>query len=631
MFSTDYPVLQSDETEEFMFATVALRIYLHIRSLRSPLSEQDMTPSVIHHKRPTDYYRGGITDQFLDNDDSFVFHPISKSSFLRYHLAQHSIIKGLLKEEDMLGGYAVTDYMRQLPDPLTVFAMYCSSPDGKYWTFRDIVTYVRASVFIPPRRLIELEGTPLLAASRLEFGGEWYGNIRDHPVPNFIGRLRNCMYLIWIAGVRRFVNWEHPTADSSQSGDIFSYIATPSTCKDDETPRCVWKTAKGFIQAEELAWRTSCALWKWEHDAIHTLQYTHIFDVDRLHITERPDDLVGITPLLEKRRPIKMIYVPATVRQLDKWLSVESGLFRHKALGKNYLATGDIPYSDTPWHPERNKGHLYAVNFEGAKGVVVSSDLVQDGPSPNGFRNIGIVDYTAPERSQVIEFIEHSGFFTGCPGRLFMHCAGGWGRTGMGLLLSIVALYDMEWDAAMVHMYRLYKRQSVEEVYHLLHESFIHTETMSDLFSALAKGDTTALSGIIDPSLDLKDPNILRQLLQIKAPLRDGSTLTYHSLIIPLFRVWVDEYCSELLQGGILTPEQLIKNRERSLYMGRPIPRSLGEWVDSDVYRSEVTSHPNRTYRNFRRHIKKLVRLSAVQQSLYLAREGANRKIETTH
>ena len=94
---------------------------------------------------------------------------------------------------------------------------------------RQMLEHVRSHCCVRPRRMIDLEGLPVCAAPRLQFGGEWYGDLSDSPdpdeaarasFPNFVGRLQNCRYLIELGGVRRFISFEDGKHDSSQT-DIY--------------------------------------------------------------------------------------------------------------------------------------------------------------------------------------------------------------------------------------------------------------------------------------------------------------------------------------------------------------------------------------------------------------------------
>jgi hypothetical protein len=163
------------------------------------------------------------------------------------------------------------------------------------------------------------------------------------------------------------------------------------------------------------------------------------------------------------------------------WLSGRCALFRDGPLRKNYLSTGNADAS-VAWDRATNKGHLFAANF----GDAATAALRYEAPQPHQFANIPIIDYTAPNREQVHRILKHAGFMTGLHGRVFMHCAGGWGRTGMGLLLSVMALYDLDWPTGMKLMYQLYKRQSIEEVAHLLHASIEKFDTIERLLRAAA-------------------------------------------------------------------------------------------------------------------------------------------------
>ena len=247
-----------------------------------------------------------------------------------------------------------------------------------------------------------------------------------------------------------------------KTSDLFSWMVTKQMGKGD------FATSKGYINLENLAWNVATSVRSWHNTLFKSLEMTTL---------QSSED----NPIIQPETDAKLLDTPATVAQLDKWLSVESGLFRHKALGKNYLASGDNPYNDNEWNASINKGHLFAIDFEPndddddddhdedvpakkPKYIVQSKDLVFGEPRSSDFRNIGIIDYTAPGQSQVNEILSHTEFATGPKGKVYMHCAGGWGRTGMGLLLCIIYLFNVSWNSALTIMYQLYTRQSVEEV-----------------------------------------------------------------------------------------------------------------------------------------------------------------------
>ena len=116
-------------------------------------------------------------------------------------------------------------------------------PKGKRVYFRELLEHVKHVMTNRPERMIDLEGLPLCASPRLQFGKEWYGNIHQQ-APNFIGRLQNCRYLIEISGVRRFISFEDGVNDSTKN-DL--YQPEPSV-------QC-------YVNEERMAWECACALW----------------------------------------------------------------------------------------------------------------------------------------------------------------------------------------------------------------------------------------------------------------------------------------------------------------------------------------------------------------------------------
>ena len=94
-------------------------------------------------------------------------------------MAETRVIAASLQQNpSLLSGYRAEDYLRQLPTAKTIFATYSQSDK---MTFRDLLNYLKQQRCIEPRRMITLEGLPLLASPRLAFGGEWYGDIHNNP------------------------------------------------------------------------------------------------------------------------------------------------------------------------------------------------------------------------------------------------------------------------------------------------------------------------------------------------------------------------------------------------------------------------------------------------------------------
>jgi hypothetical protein len=540
MLATDYPVLQQDELQDLLYALSALRVYC----------------------------AAGATSSTAE------LPPLPRSAMQTYLDAEHAVIRTTLEANLSLRcGFSVEDYMTQLK-PLDAALPTTMATTSNYVTLRELLHYTQHDGCVRPRRLIMLHGLPLLAAPRLQFGGEWFGDIAacQHVRPNFVDRLRNCRYLIEIGGVRRFITYEDPQNDGKCACDLKN--RGTCTCADLYT-QCALTNAQslkidmsvdGFVKQEELAWRVACAVWDFQEDALSHCPFVH-------H--------------------------NATQAQLVQWLADRCALFRIGPLRKNYLSTGEADVH-VAWNRRANKGHLFAKNFDQATDV-----LRFEPPVATQFCNIAIVDFTAPNRSQVHQILSHAGYVTNLRGRVFMHCAGGWGRTGMGLLLSVMTLYDVEWDTGMKLMYRLYKRQSIEEVEHLLHASIQHFPTIEKVLQRMQKGGPRGhpplLNGVVTSPTATSDD--VRRILHQRFNDANNNTITYHGIIIPQFQKWIVEF-KQL--NGVATSEAA---RKSSLQFGRPVSHTLRYLpsLSSDILDgTRQTRQPNTLYQATDAYIDRL-------------------------
>jgi hypothetical protein len=458
MVASDYPSMQMDETTDVLYAIATLRIYF------SALQG---------------------TKQAKRTDATSVFRHLRRSELLTYIDSERKAVCAALQtNQALLGGHSVHSYMAQLPPFDSLFPEAGAAAAGRV-TLRELLGFVKRTAMTRPRRLIELEGLPLLAAPRLQLGGEWYGELTRATAvaPNFVDRLADCRYLIEIGGARRFVTYEDPENDGKCScgGGAERACVCPdrsaSAAGSKRTLRTL-RPVRGFVDQENLAWNVACAVWRFQETALAAQPYT-----GRV----------------------------ATFEELVDWLSGRCALFREGPLRKSYLAAA----------ADSSKGHLFAAHAR----------CRYEPPAERQFKNIPIVDYTAPTQRDVFRMLRHTGLMGPLRGKVFMHCAGGWGRTGMGLLLSIMVLHDVDWDAAMKIMYQTYKRQSIEEVHHLLHAS------ACALYGKEAKRTTQKF-------ISTSKQGAARSIKQ-----HFGQAVPYHALVIPQFRSWIKRYAEERAGG----------------------------------------------------------------------------------
>ena len=415
---------------------------------------------------------------------------------------------------------------------------FSASTSKKRVYFRDLLEHVRHVMTVRPERMIDLEGLPLCASPRLQFGKEWYGHI-EQQTPNFIGRLQNCRYLIEISGVRRFISFEDGVNDATKN-DLY---------QPEPTVQC-------YVNEERIAWHCACAVWSMQHELIQKHPC----------INQRPNQ-----------------------EELALLFTKHAALFRQGPFRRKYLSR---LFKNTHDH----------------------QDFVYKQPFKTGFQNIPIIDYTAPDQVKATRILQESHLFHTKPyGRVFMHCAGGWGRTGMGLLLLTMALLPCayndddpskslvptSWDNALQIMFKRYKRQSIEEVWHLFHESFAyqkHWRKMDAICKRYISKVTPKniqrvwgyLSSVLAPkecqSLEAKmsgvsvahqckeiEKALLRASIKFPIASSDGGTktVTYHARNIPLFGKWIRDYF-RLLQKR-LPISQIQSNRQLAIRVGRPV------------------------------------------------------------
>lgn len=465
-----------DETLDIMMTIAATRLYFAIRAC-------------------TD------TDKSKLDSTSSTFPPISLINANSYFEQEKETLRTKLRAE---GATDVDKYTNQVPN-FDFFLKAKKGDNSRYVTLRDLVDYVRTHCCVRPRRMIDIEGLPLSAAPRLQYGGEWYGDIDDDggPIPNFINRLQNCRYLIEITGVRRFVNFENGKEDSAMSDLMGQKLYDKETVKNQ-------KTVQIFIDEETRAWNMACAIWSFQEE-----------------------QLLKIEPFLNRKL--------TNTDEHREWLSNKAAMFRETTLKDKYLPK------------------LFHCSDATTK-------LIFDTPEPNGFQNIPIVDYTAPDENKVHALLDHclgtNAGRTNPIGRVFMHCAGGWGRTGMGLLLLVMTLGDngdhknvLEWQEAMQLMYMRYKRQSIAEVTHLLQESINNYE----LAVEMKKQPDKPLPQTITLTLGSKNyvvtaPQSEEEFERMKTvkfdvyeeghPInsKDGKTVTYHAMMFSKFKLFIQKW-----------------------------------------------------------------------------------------
>ena len=420
-------------------------------------------------------------------------------------------------------------------------------------TFRQLLEHVQGALCVRPQRMIDLEGLPLCAAPRLQFGREWFGELGQR-LPNFVSRWQNCRYLIEISGVRRLLSFEDGTNDSTRNDRFHT----------SDTVQC-------FVDEEKRAWTCACAVW---NEQLRLLQ-------------QHPS-----------------YHTRATHTQLLQLFTERSAMFRYGPFHRKYLSK------------------LFVEIRGGRRGKCASG-----APRADGFCNIPIIDYTAPDKQQVFRILRATQFFDRrASGKVFVHCAGGWGRTGMALLLLTMALLPNDyrnsrratttrntrkpkassankastWEDAMQLMLRRYKRQSIEEVWHLFHlshENTGHWKRMEQLTQRVptatnAQSLWKAWSGIVSPDAVVpyqkridNGESLVRVLgeawraSRIKFDVvREGSaqqnvTVTYHARNIPLFQSWVNAYFSTV--ANRCGHEEVRQRRRHALALGRPVYASV--------------------------------------------------------
>ena len=510
MLATQYPKLQMDETLDIMMTIAATRLYFAIRAC-------------------TD------TDKSKLDSTSSTFPPISLINANSYFKQEKETLRTKLRAD---GATDVDKYTSQVPN-FEFFLKAKKGENSKDVTLRDLVDYVRTHCCVRPRRMIDIEGLPLSAAPRLQYGGEWYGEIDDDggPIPNFINRLQNCRYLIEITGVRRFVNFENGQEDSAMSDLMGQKIyATEHTQKKVQI----------FIDEEQRAWNMACAIWSFQEEQLRK-----------------------IASFLNR--------MPQNVADLEEWLSNKAAMFRETPLKTKYLPK--------------------LFHFSNA-----TKKLVFDQPEPNGFQNIPIVDYTAPDENKVHALLDHclgtNADRTNPIGRVFMHCAGGWGRTGMGLLLLVMTLGDnganknvLEWQEAMQLMYMRYKRQSIAEVKHLLQESINNYDLavkMSEMsFSSSSEPITLTPDG---KDYVVKAPQNKTDFERMKTvkfdvykegnptKFEDGKTVTYHAMMFSQFESFIQKWLEKqgfITSAGVMNPWKSSPYRELCRSSGKPAAPTL--------------------------------------------------------
>ena len=545
MLATDYPVLQWDETSDMMAAIAASRLYFAAASF------DDAAISTTHASFPA--LRRTVVRAYYEEERK----------------ALHRFLESTLEATpDLLCGYNVGAYLQQIDAFDCMFPCSSKGKDDTTISLRQLLDHVRTRCCVRPRRMIDLEGMPICAAPRLQNGGEWYGELSESrdpneaaraSLPNFVGRLQNCRYLIDIGGVRRFISFEDGAHDSSRD-DLYGQVV------GRVSPHFV--TVQGFINQEQLAWNAACALWRFQEERLGR---------------------ENVASLLQHR---------PTQTQLQLWLTKRTALFRFTSLLTKYLGTGsDASTSD--WNLQSDKGHLFARNYDDQvqvrRSATRTSALVCTDPKPTQFRNIPIMDFTAPSRDQVHAILAHSALVTQPAGRVFMHCAGGWGRTGMGLLLLVMTLHDVDWPDAMKIMYRRYKRQSIAEVTHLLRTSLSHLNRIAEVQAVIdahaEDPDDECLQTLVQKGLILADPHgTLKDVRDVKFRTPDSTpqTVTYHARVIPRFRAYIDDFMRER------DPAEVRRAASLAIQFGRP----LAAQICTVTLPSSTLSTRNRTDHN---------------------------------
>ena len=427
---------------------------------------------------------------------------------------------------------------------------------NNYVSFRQLTEHIQTAMYARPQRMIDLEGLPLCASPRLQFGREWFGEIEDHQT-NFVNRFQNCRYLIDISGVRRFLSFEDGTNDSTKN-DIFH---------TNTTVQC-------FIDEERRAWTCACMIWHEQRQLLylHPQNNTH-----------------------------------ATHDQLLQLFTKKSALFRYGSFDRKYLATLFVQSS----------------SIQHSNNISI--------PKINDFCNIPIIDYTAPDKRQVFRILSASQFFSQyARGKVFVHCAGGWGRTGMALLLLTMALLQnqnthpyqtthkrmtqkqrrrnrtrthssssiptnraLSWESAMQLMLCRYKRQSIAEVWHLLHMSNENQRYWKQMEKLLqerpSKNNAMTLWNRWKTIVSSSTTHLYQQRIDQGEPIKDivmevwkmshikfdvnragkTNTVTYHARNIPLFESWINAFFLE--RSAKSDAHTLYQRRHRALAIGRPI------------------------------------------------------------
>ena len=137
---------------------------------------------------------------------------------------------------------------------------------------------------------------------------------------------------------------------------------------------------------------------------------------------------------------------------------------------------------------------------------------------------------------------------------------------------------------------------------------------MNRLFQAIRTQNQSQLNEMLvqQEPVNITDTMTLSNLLEIKAELKPeyGGTITYHSLVIPKFQIWVqriyrrtwksiaggglynlDHHLPLPLNGPIYHPNRWILIGFRSIQFGRPIPRYKGRhYVDEEIFLSDISS-----------------------------------------